>query len=204
MFITSCDENKTIYVAPALADCVSEGKQNCLQIRENKEDEWTLFYDEIEGFDYKEGFTYKIEVNISKLKNSPADGPTIKYKLVNLIYQEPAGQVAEAIQSLSGKWIVANIMSLDSLAAQPTLEFTEGKVSGNAGCNKYSADYTTEGNSISIGLAMATKMYCTNMNIEKAFFNCLQKAATYKISTGQLIIYDENNKELFSSNVISD
>ncbi len=204
LLITSCGEKKIIYVAPTLADCQGESSQKCLQLKENKEDEWTLFYDQIEGFDYKEGFTYKLEVAISKVENPPADTSSLKYKLVKLIYQEPAAIKTEVAQTLSGKWKVTNMIGMDSLATQPTLTLKDGQISGNAGCNSYSANYTVEDNKISIGLAMATKMYCTNMKVEKAFFECLQKAKSYTIKDGSLMIYDDTNKELLVCGVDSE
>lgn len=199
LIITSCDENRTFYVAPAFANCDGAGKQMCLQVKENIEDDWTLLYDQIEGFDYKEGFTYKLEVSVSKVKNPPADDSVLKYKLVKLIYQEPADEKIAVAQTLSGKWRVERMIDMDSLAVKPTLSFENGQVSGNAGCNNYGAKFTIKENSISIGLAMSTKMYCTNMHIEKAFFDCLQSATYYKIKDDRLYIYSEKNEELISS-----
>ncbi len=199
MFVTSCDENKIIYVAPMLANCDSNSEQKCMQIKENKEDEWTLFNNEIEGFEYQEGSVYKLEVTVSKVKNSTGDTSGLKYKLSKLIYKEPVEDKIEAAQGLSGAWKVASMVGMDSLIVQPTLTFKEGKVSGNAGCNNYSAGYTVNNDSISIGLAMATKMYCTHMNIEKAFFDCLQKAAYFKIKDGYLLLYSDQSEELLSS-----
>ncbi|NNC69766.1 MAG: META domain-containing protein [Flavobacteriaceae bacterium] len=204
LIITSCDVNKTIYVAPALADCEGDGKHTCLMIKENREDDWTLLPNQIEGFDYKEGFTYKIEVNISKVKNPPTNGTDLKYKLVNLIYQESSKKDIMVVQPFSNKWKVASMSGIDSLLKHPTLTFKDGKISGNAGCNNYSANYTTSGDSISISTAVATKMYCTNMKIEKAFFDCLQKANSFKMSNDSLVLYDESKKELLSCNTIGE
>ena len=62
-------------------------------------------------------------------------------------------------------------------SVQPTLIFKDGEVSGNAGCNNYTVPVTlADGDSISIGLAMATKMYCTNMKNRKSFFRLLTKS----------------------------
>jgi heat shock protein HslJ len=43
---------------------------------------------------------------------------------------------------------------------QLTAEFTEGVVGGSAGCNTYSASYTVDGDSLSIGEAASTMMFC--------------------------------------------
>ncbi len=53
---------KSVYVGPILIDCQGEGPQKCMFVKEYSEDEYTLFYDQIEGFDYEEGYEYKIVV----------------------------------------------------------------------------------------------------------------------------------------------
>ncbi|MBE9473553.1 MAG: DUF4377 domain-containing protein, partial [Chloroflexi bacterium] len=40
---------KTIYVGSELVDCVGVGPQTCMLVKENPEDEYTFFYDQIEG-----------------------------------------------------------------------------------------------------------------------------------------------------------
>lgn len=42
----------------------------------------------IEGFDYEEGYEYKLKVSISSRKNPPANGPTVQYNLIELISKE--------------------------------------------------------------------------------------------------------------------
>ena len=201
---TSCDKNKIIYIADSMVACEGVTEQKCLQIKENKEDDWTLFYDTIEGFDYKEGFTHKIEVTISKVKNPPADGSKLKYKLNNIIYQEPSPvKLAQNLLSAK-KWKVKSIVGLDSLVVSPTIIFNEetNTISGNAGCNNYGSSFTKKDDLLSFGLVNATKMMCTNMNIEKAFMQCLQNTHHYKIENDILILYSEKNEILMSSAIL--
>lgn len=198
---TSCDKNKIIYVADNMVACDGAAEQKCLQIKENKDDDWTLFYDTIEGFEFKEGFLQKIEVTISKIKNPPSDGSKLKYKLNNIIYQEPIS--TKSVQNLLAvkKWKAKSIVGLDSLAVSPTIIFDEAAntISGNAGCNNYSTTFTKQDNLLSFGLVISTKMFCTNMNIEKEFMNCLQDTHHFKIENDVLILYSENNETLMTS-----
>ena len=195
LMVSSCSENKIIYVAPGLQNCENQDDKKCLMIKENKEDDWQEFAGKIEGFDYKEGFLYKIEVKISKVKGS-TEKEALKYELVKVIYQESSKQAIVPTPILEGTWSVIRLSGLTTLEKQPSIHFKEGKISGNAGCNNYSASCELAGNSISVGLAMATKMYCTNMNIEKAFFDCLQRAKTFTQQGDELFIFDEDGKEL--------
>ncbi len=41
-----------------------------------------------------------------------------------------------------------------------TAQFIDGKLTGNAGCNQYSASYTLEQSKLTIGLVMTTRMHC--------------------------------------------
>ena len=88
LIVSSCSENKIIYVAPGLQNCASQQDKKCLLIKENKEDDWQEFDGEIQGFDYREGYLYKIEVKISKAKNDAQ----LKYELLKVIYQESSKQ----------------------------------------------------------------------------------------------------------------
>jgi len=195
---TSCDKNKIIYIADSMVDCEGASEQKCLQIKENKEDDWTLFYDTIEGFEYKEGYLHKIEVSISKIKNPPSDGSKLKYKLNNIIYQEPSAVKSDQNLLCAKKWKVKSIVGLASLAVSPTIIFDEetNTISGNAGCNNYGTSFTKKDNLITFGLVTSTKMMCSNMQIEKAYINCLSQAKLVKVIDNRLVFYDKENAEL--------
>lgn len=197
---TSCNAHKIIYIASTLNNCKDSASQKCLQVKENKEDEWTLLPNNIEGFQHKEGYLQKIEVAIRKVKNPSADESLPNYKLVKLIYEEKdALQVPFNLvinQNDPVKWQIKTMIGMDSLTKQPTLIFKDGQVSGNAGCNNYGATFTLHGNEITFGLTHATKMFCTHMQLEKTFFNCLSQVKTYKLLDDKLTFYDTNNVEL--------
>ena len=61
----------------------------------------------------------------------------------------------------------------------------DGMVTGNAGCNQYFAEYTTDNNTITIGQPGSTMMFCPEpegvMDQETEYLTALQSAATYSI-----------------------
>lgn len=61
----------------------------------------------------------------------------------------------------------------------------DGKVTGSAGCNTYSAGYEVDGNAITIGPPAVTRMACEQpegiMEQEQEFLTALGTAATYQI-----------------------
>jgi polar amino acid transport system substrate-binding protein len=81
---------------------------------------------------------------------------------------------------------------------QLTAEFTNGQVAGSAGCNSYSASYTVDGDSLSIGQAAATMMYCNEpagvMDQEAAFLAAMQSASSFKLEATQLHILNDKGQ----------
>jgi heat shock protein HslJ len=71
---------------------------------------------------------------------------------------------------------------------------TNGKVRGSAGCNQYSANYTTGDLAISISQPVMTEMYCENplvMQQESAYLNNLLKSGEIRVSESNLNLYDK-------------
>jgi heat shock protein HslJ len=73
---------------------------------------------------------------------------------------------------------------------------TDGKASGNAGCNSYSGDYQTSGKTLKVGSLTGTRMFCDKpsgvMDQEKQYLEALQSAATFEIAGDTLTIRDAN------------
>lgn len=74
-----------MYVANEQMDCVGVAPQKCLQIKLAAQDDWTFFYDSINGFQYEPGFYYKLEVSKSNIKNPAADASSVRYELVKVL-----------------------------------------------------------------------------------------------------------------------
>jgi hypothetical protein len=85
---------KTIFVRDALADCQGEGPRKCLQIRESENDDWTLLYTGIEGFQYEESYAYVLKVKADGSrgdKTGAADAPSKKLRLVEVLSKQKSG-----------------------------------------------------------------------------------------------------------------
>jgi heat shock protein HslJ len=110
-------------------------------------------------------------------------------------------QIKVAQAELKGTWQVINMYGIDSLSKKPTLTFdVENKrINGNAGCNRYNANYTIKDSLMTFGPALSTKMYCNNMNIEKQFLGLLKKVSYFKYKNDSLIFFSKQNQKLISS-----
>ncbi len=79
----------------------------------------------------------------------------------------------------NGKQAVVSVLAGTSL----TMAFSaDGMVGGSAGCNRYTAAYTSEGQKLTFGPAAATRMMCARpervMEQEQQFLKALESVAT--------------------------
>ncbi|WP_207420745.1 DUF4377 domain-containing protein [Desertivirga brevis] len=68
--------------------CYGVDEMNCMLVQMDGDigkDEWEYFYGGIEGFQYEEGYIYRLQVHKEQVKNPPADGSSIRYILVNIL-----------------------------------------------------------------------------------------------------------------------
>jgi len=77
-----------------------------------------------------------------------------------------------------------------------TALFTNDTISGNAGCNNFTAAYEVKGNQITIGRAVTTRKHCAEpngiMEQEQQYLQALARAHTYALKPDRLELRDEN------------
>lgn len=107
------------------------------------------------------------------------------------------------VMELSGTtWHLVSYRN-ESGAGQPVIEGTgitaifnetTGELSGNAGCNHYTARYTAEGNVLQIDQMAWTEMYCADppglMGQESGYLAALERVAGFNFAANQLSLYD--------------
>ena len=78
----------------------------------------------------------------------------------------------------------------------------DGRLTGSAGCNSYSAAYEVDGNAITIGPAASTMMMCGEpggiMEQEATYLAALQTASSYAIKIDTLLLDSGSNTLTFS------
>jgi|GEM_PF-521306 len=79
--------------------------QLVLLVQEENEiggEDWTNFYDQIEGFNYEPGFVYDVTVKKEQVENLPQDASSVKYILQSMMSKE---KVAENVTfNIRLKW----------------------------------------------------------------------------------------------------
>ena len=104
-------------------------------------------------------------------------------------------------QDISGSWLV------EWIAERPVVDYSpasltfgeEGRLSGNASCNRIMATYTVDGDRLTIGPAHATRMLCPPalMEQEQRFLAALEEVARAEIRNELLYLYSAEARELF-------
>ena len=133
------------------------------------------------------------------------DGSTV-FRQITINVQQPIAApvpptiAPPAVDPLAGThWTVVNFNNgkgaVVGIIAETTISLnfdTAGHVSGNSGCNTYSAGYQAGGNSLTVAQPAVTSRTCDTpkgvMDQEKQYLNALKSAATFQISGNQLQI----------------
>ena len=183
-----------LIIADHVTDCVGVGPQTCMLVKESPEDEWTYFYDQIEGFNYEPRYTYELIVTEIKVDNPAADASSMRYQLKELVSKVASSDGSELMK----EWKVLKLKGLEQIVAAPTLIFQEEdhRLSGFAGCNNYFSTYNLSGHEISFEKTGSTRKLCPDMTAEDTFLKLLPEVARYEVVKKELYLYNKNDEVL--------
>jgi putative lipoprotein len=83
--------------------------------------------------------------------------------------------------------------------ARPTLRIgKDGKVSGRGGCNGFFGSAKVDGQKVAFGQIGSTEMACEQavMDQEHSFHQALERAASFRIEQGKLLMADKDGKDI--------
>ena len=100
-------------------------------------------------------------------------------------------------------WTLTSIDGFTAMpagVATPTIRFdTDGRLSGNTGCNSAGAAFTTDGDRLTIQPMMVTKRACLEPEgnrLERAYVQAVGRARRFRIAENQLELLDDNGTVL--------
>jgi heat shock protein HslJ len=133
--------------------------------------------------------TLRYAVSGSELRLT-ADSGTV------LSFEKDSGRLEGA------SWVVTGYNNGRSGVVSPvagsriTLTFSNGMVSGTAGCNTFRAAYSTEGSRITIQPAVTTRKACGDevMAQERQFLAALQSSVTFRVEGGTLDMHRQDGE----------
>jgi len=199
---TSC--SSVLYVAPRKADCAGVSPQTCYLIRKSVEGNWVMHYQEIKGFDFEPGFSYKIKVKKETVKNPPADGSSMRYVLLEVLEKKDVTDDIVEEDLIGKEWKLEFLRSEGTLFGVedkvPTLNFSEGKkVAGFAGCNNFFGSYELTGRTLTFsGLGSTRKLCNEDMDLETAYLKVLSLELRALFSDGKMTLSaDGGNQMIF-------
>ncbi len=87
-----------------------------------------------------------------------------------------------------------------------TLEFQDGQVSGDSGCNRFHGSFAVEGNALTIGPLATTRMACDDESMaqEQQFLDALGSAATWDIVRGMLDVHRADGERALWASPLSE
>jgi heat shock protein HslJ len=100
-----------------------------------------------------------------------------------------------------GRWLLEEMEGLRvSEAPRLFLTFTsDGKVTGNAGCNQFSGEAKVAGNSLRLGPLISTRRACVDqarMDREQRFLDAVERTRSWRIDQGHLVLLNTEGAEL--------
>lgn len=199
---TEGPEEITLFVGPVQVDCVGVAPQKCLLVREDPGQGYTMFYDQIEGFEFEKGYIYELRVLKEPVANPPADASSIRWVLVSV--EDKSRSLEGNLWGLEAYATSEGEMAQVPSGAEVAAYFTEGQVSGNNGCNNYAAMYIVEGDSITITLGPSTLMACPPPldEVETQYMANLAAATTFSVEDDQLQLFDNDGNLLLVFSVV--
>jgi heat shock protein HslJ len=80
----------------------------------------------------------------------------------------------------------------------PTATFSDGRVAGSTGCNRFTATYTLDGDALAIDDAATTRMACQAPAdaVEQAFVAALRRVEKWTLADGALALTDAAGDEV--------
>lgn len=212
VILTACSGNpvindKKVTVGPIVVECVGVSTQLCLLVKDSTQDHYTLFYDEIVGFDYEPGYVYSLLVNQEEIKDPPADGPSSRYVYMDTLDRQPA------TSSLNRTfWRLTSFLDRqgDEVEILPdsdiTARFSTTQLSGSAGCNSYFTSYTLDGDRIYVGVIGSTEIFCEDpaglMDQEEDYLANFQLAYFYSVDEDQLVVSNADMEPLLTFQLV--
>lgn len=81
-----------------------------------------------------------------------------------------------------------------------TARFSDGRLSGVGGCNRYTAEYTVDGETLEIGPVAGTLMACPEPagSVETAYLAALERTATFQTTDSELTLTDADGQTVLT------
>ncbi|MGH6917489.1 MAG: META domain-containing protein [Geminicoccaceae bacterium] len=184
---------RELIIAPAPVACAGAPPDTCLSVTEPNGDEWLMRFDEIDGFAYEPGYTYRVLVEEPPLNEERAVVPRLR--LVRVVSEEPAAGAADDSALGRSEWELQSITPAasgdqDWSDSEITARFHVGGgwTEGFGGCNPFLAALAVDGEKITMSAPVTTLELCA-VSVEdrqRTYLQALAKAQSYAVTGDRL------------------
>jgi len=160
-------KTQIIYVKESKEPCTGVAPMECLQIKGVNDADWSNLYTNINGFKYTPGYRYKLRVRITRIKNPPADGSSLKYTLTKVLEKKRISSSSQLATITGKKWVLVKMDDADVTDGKIWMEFDAGKkrIHGKSGCNNMMGGYSSSGSNITFSKVAGTLMACPDNDV---------------------------------------
>lgn len=198
----------TLIVNEEKTNCDGIPQNKCLLIKKEGAKSFGIFYQNIEGFTFEEGYRQTILVSERYVANPMIKQAKPIYTYIKTLKKEQiftpksVDEISPENKSkLDRKWILRKMKDTDSTitlieddGVYMDLKSYENKLTGKAPCNTFFGGLKTDNISTFQVMAVAnSRMYCeNNMKFEDLFFTLLQNAERFELVGDVLSLYKGN------------
>jgi len=190
---------KTLIVADRKIACA--GTFECLQVKDKASAQWRNYSDTIAGFDYEEGYEYKISVQPLQTSNTLSGVYEEKYKLLKVISKRktgynPTGKLAGTHWVLRAMNDGNRTLGIPDTSIFIAFDLKTGTARGRGPCNSFSLSFSGKGSKIALTNLSATKMLCKAEPVERVIFNFFKSITTYQVEGRTLTLSEPDGSYL--------
>lgn len=164
-------------------------QMKCLQIKSDKSNKWEYLSAPIHGFDYQEGYRYRVRVK----KTKRGDTDSFNYSLIDILSKERTNELPSVAAFLARfKWNLLQLNGKDVSSSKASMGFDakNGTIEGTTGCNIFWGAFHIKGNKITFNHIASTMRSCNTIHIENEFFQIFeQKKIQFDIAEQTLNLY---------------
>ena len=96
-------------------------------------------------------------------------------------------------------WVLSSGLDVEGWEqTAPSVVFKDGTLGGSTGCNRYTAPYTVDGESLTLGAIASTQMACPPPadEVERGYVDALKQVAQWRMDDAALVLLDDGAAEL--------
>jgi len=195
-------EETIIWVNSYQTDCRHDKTLHCFLIQRGHgyhEAEWEHYNGMISGFNFEQGFLYKLSIEEESLRDQQfPDSVNVSYALVEVLLK-----LRDDKLMMSNVWILTGMDGNEyeyqgtGLGAYMDIHVSDMNLSGHAPCNKFSGKLKyLDTVRVDFEKIISTRMHCPEMEDEQKYLQSLEQTEQYRIDSNILILFGNSGVEL--------